>query len=68
MAQDLDIRYARLTLAMSQLELQRALDINKQVPGTFTRTSLSAFEQSVIINEEQLKALRNRAESGYRCF
>ena len=58
--QDLDIRYARLTLALSQLELQRALETNKQVPGTFTRASLVALEQSVIINEEQLKALTQK--------
>jgi len=59
-ANDLDVRYARLTLALSQLELQRAQQINKQVPGTFTRTSLSAFEQSVIINEEQVKMLTQK--------
>jgi hypothetical protein len=57
LANDLDIRYARLTLAMSKLELQRVQQINRQVPGTFTRTSIAAFDQSVLINEEQLKML-----------
>lgn len=58
---DLDIRYIRIRLALSQLELQRVRQINQRIPGTFTKTALEAIEQSVIIDEEQYKALTQKS-------
>ena len=57
---DLDVRYIRIRLALSQLELQRVRQINQRIPGTFTKTALEAIEQSVIIDEEQYKALTQK--------
>jgi hypothetical protein len=53
-AQNLDMQYAEVALELSNLELQRAIDINKQVPGTFSKVALEALNQSVMINQEQL--------------
>lgn len=56
-AHELDVRYAQTMLALAKLELQRGLQINQQIPGTFTKTAINALEQVVVIDEEQVKAL-----------
>lgn len=55
---ELDIRYVEVYLALAKLELQRALDTNKQIPGTFTNTALDALRLSVQIATAQLQNLQ----------
>ncbi|HWC91472.1 MAG TPA: hypothetical protein VG433_17505 [Pirellulales bacterium] len=57
---DLDVRYMRIRLALSKLELDRVQQINKRIPGTFTKTAVEAIEHSVIVDEEQYKALTQK--------
>jgi hypothetical protein len=56
---ELNMRYAEVYLQMAQLQLQRAIDTNKQVPGTFTNTAVEALRQSVFVAEKQLEMLKN---------
>jgi hypothetical protein len=56
---ELNVRYAEIYLQMAQLQLQRAIDTNKQVPGTFTNTAVEALRQSVFVAEKQLEMLKN---------
>lgn len=57
-ARDLDLRYSEAMLGLARLELQRAMGINRQIPGTFTKTAIEALEQSVIVCEAQVEALK----------
>ena len=50
----LDIEYAKTFLQLAQLELQRAMNTNRQVPGTFTKAALDALQQAVQVAQEQL--------------
>jgi hypothetical protein len=54
-AQGLDMQYAEVALELSRLELDRAINTNKQVPGTFSKVALEALGQSVRINEGQVE-------------
>jgi|GEM_PF-4483679 hypothetical protein len=55
---DLDVRYAEVYLQLTKLEFARAVDINRQIPGTFTNAALEALRQSVVIAQEQLNDLQ----------
>ena len=57
--EQLNLRYAETYLDLAKLQLQRAIDTNKQVPGTFTNSSIAAMRQVQFVAEEQLKALRS---------
>ena len=57
-AGELNIRYAEIYLELAKLQLQRALDTNKQVPGTFTNTAVEALRQSVYVAEQQVDMLK----------
>ncbi|HEX3658392.1 MAG TPA: hypothetical protein VHV55_21560 [Pirellulales bacterium] len=57
---ELDVRYMRVRLALSKLELDRVQQINKRIPGTFTKAAVEAIDHSVTIDEEQLKALTQK--------
>jgi hypothetical protein len=51
---ELNIRYAEVYLQLAKVQLQRALDTNKQVPGTFTNVAIEALRQVVFVAEQQL--------------
>ncbi|HEY5313317.1 MAG TPA: hypothetical protein VIK18_12395 [Pirellulales bacterium] len=57
---DLDVRYIRIRLALSQLEVERVRQTNRRIPGTFTKTALEAIEQSAIIDAEEYKAVTQK--------
>jgi hypothetical protein len=60
--EDLDVQYAKTYLQCAQLELQRALDTNRQIPGTFTGVSIDALQQAVTLAEGQLAHAMNKDE------
>jgi hypothetical protein len=51
---ELNIRYAEVYLELAKVQLQRALDTNKQVPGTFTNVAIEALRQVVFVAQKQL--------------
>jgi hypothetical protein len=55
---ELNIRYAEVYLELAKVQLQRALDTNKQVPGTFTNVAIEALRQVVTVAEKQLNMLK----------
>ncbi len=55
---ELNIRYAEIYLELAKVQMQRALDTNKQVPGTFTNTAIEALRQSVYVAEQQVDMLK----------
>ncbi len=55
---ELNIRYAETYLELAKVQLQRALDTNKQVPGTFTNVAIEALRQVVAVAEKQLSMLK----------
>jgi len=42
-----DVAYARTFLALTQLDLQRANDMNKRVPGTYSNETLGTLRRTV---------------------
>ena len=56
---ELNIRYAEVYLELAKVQLQRALDTNKQVPGTFTNVAIEALRQVVYVAEKQLDMLKH---------
>lgn len=48
-AEPLDVRYAQLFLRQSQLDLQRALDTNRRMPGSFQSTVIDALRRTVAV-------------------
>jgi hypothetical protein len=57
--ESLDVQYARTFLKLAQLELQRAQDTNRTIPGTFTGTAVDALRQTVTLAEAQLASALN---------
>jgi type II secretory pathway pseudopilin PulG len=55
---ELNIRYAEVYLQLAKVQLQRAVDTNKQVPGTFTNVAIEALRQIVFVAQEQLDMLK----------
>jgi hypothetical protein len=55
---ELNIRYAEVYLELAKVQLQRALDTNKQIPGTFTNVAIEALRQVVLVAEKQLDMLK----------
>jgi len=53
-ASELNIRYSEIYLELAKVQLQRSLDTNKQVPGTFTNVAIEALRQVVFVAEKQL--------------
>ncbi len=39
-------QYSQLNLKLAQLELQRALDVNRRIPNTFSQAAIAALRQS----------------------
>jgi hypothetical protein len=58
--QNLDVQYAKTYLQLAQLELQRATNTNRQVPGTFTKPALDALQQFVQVAQQQLAIAENK--------
>jgi len=59
-----DVRYARAALKLAQMDLQKALDANKQVARTLPPYVIEPFRAAVKIADKQLQyALHEDAES-----
>lgn len=52
--ESVDIRYARLFLRQSQLDLDRALETNRRMPGSFQSTVIDALRETVAVAQDWL--------------
>ncbi len=51
---NLDVRLSEAKLRLARLELRRATDINRRVPGVFQRETLDRLAQAVKVAEKEL--------------
>lgn len=59
----LGVRYAELFLKQSQLDLERALELNRRTPGSFQSSILQSLQQTVNIAEAWVAEAKAEAES-----
>lgn len=50
----LEVRLAETKLQLAQVELRRAIETNRRVPGTFPPGTLERLEQAVMVGNKQL--------------
>lgn len=59
----LDVRYAQLFLRQSQLDLDRALDTNRRMPGSFQSTVIDALRRTVAVAQNWVEESTARSKS-----
>jgi hypothetical protein len=62
-AEPLDVRYAQLFLRQSQLDLERALDTNRRMPGSFQSTVIDALRRTVAVAQNWVDESTARSKS-----
>jgi hypothetical protein len=53
--ESLNVRYARAHLALANLDLRRAMDMDNQIPNFYTNSAMESLRRHVAIDQEQLK-------------
>jgi len=59
LSENLNVRYARAYLKLAKMDLQKVLDMNSHVPGTFPDVVVEPLRQVVRIAESQLQQALN---------
>ncbi len=59
----LDVRYAQLFLRQSQLDLERALETNRRMPGSFQSTVIDALRRTVAVAQNWVEESNARNKS-----
>lgn len=60
----LDVRYARLFLRQSQIDLERALETNRRMPGSFQSTVIDSLRRTVSVAENWLEEATAKTNNG----
>ncbi|HEX4128420.1 MAG TPA: hypothetical protein VHZ24_00145 [Pirellulales bacterium] len=53
------LRYAEATLKLAKMDLQKALDVNKLVPNTFSPAAVEPLQQAVDVAQQRYEQVKN---------